>query len=348
MAARKGTSRGAHFLPCGYRSDINLYQRRRKKFVRPLVQRLHPSGSAYSLPGMLAAGDYRQQRRSRAFSIESASTYAPISFENEGNISLSSPERYPNADTSRYSHHRQESSTPDTSQLYGDSSESAAFLPAGAAPYRGEAYRVPAVSSGGHSHVSTPSGHSELFTFGSTSSGDRDDGDGPLSSVTDATSILPRPDGDARMMAKAQTYETDKQDLVSAMFLRAASSLEKDPFYSHKSPLLPNSPTLRPTLLQRRTTDPFVNKHSLRIVNPDVRNTIPDMTSPSLVPSRPATPASVLTTEDELIYDNTSSRNEMMQSMRLDIEPRRGSVLTDHGSVYTPNQVNDVGFFRGD
>ena len=301
-----------------------------------MVERLHTSGSAYSLPGLLA-GTNGQHRRSRAFSIESASMYSCISLENDGDIADYSPGRYSSAAPARAMTHRHQSSM--------SQDESAAFLPAGATLYRSHSLRDNHASNT-YTHVSTPSGDSDSFKF-DTSSSDHDvHGLDRRSDSTHATTPVRCQSRDTQTFADlpSRVQATTPSRIFGPPFSSRPTTPPIDPFCPEFKPL--ESPVIRPTLLQRRTTDPFGYKHSLRVINPDARYTSKSSLRPSLVSSRATTPTSILTTNDEFVYDDKRPRTPL--PVHLDLPQRTGSFTTDRGSVYTPTQVSDVGFFRGD
>lgn len=347
-------------------------QRRRKKFVKPMVERIHTSGSAYSLPGMLAGGGKsgggswnglgaagvlgytgHNRRRSRAFSIESASDYDPVEFADSSEHG--SPSRTHGNSQSYFA------APGPSSQPYGSAhgyrapnDEETLILPPGAAPYHPSAYaygQVPSdrthrsqpSQSTTHTHASSPSGHSMYHS--QSSSGAQHRAEAPNSASTHATSFH---------------QATSKGDHRNSL---APLEDDIDP--------LPNSPTLQPSqsapgTLKRRTTDPFFgNKSTLRVVNPDAERA--SLKSPTLGYLQPPqgyggprdSRYSVASDVSDFHYDSYPASpvpvhgREQEKSYRpayLDLDGTRAQSLKrgDSPSVYTPNEVNDVKFFRDD
>jgi hypothetical protein len=134
---------------------------------------------------------------------------------------------------------------------------------------------------------------------------------------------------------------------------------------------MPRSPTLQPAPLhRRRTTDPFGVKHSLRVINPDngsghagpsPRASVRERDSIAGELRRPESQSSML---DEFHYDDGAQHHLGYDGSHdaaglgvkgrsrpgpLNLADGRTSALGgDDNSVYTPNEVNDVKFFRDD
>lgn len=269
-----------------------------------------PSTTANSLQGILAAS----RRRSRAFSIESASTYDKVDLQTEAN-------QTPNAMHASFPHEGAEMMQVGPSNLMTMSSAESHFLPVGAAPYPYRALHdhagkvrineVANTGTGSYAHngrygASSVAGASSLrvkptkyhqqipsgSSFGSNymldqSAAHAEDGqEGYEAAYTGMSSALntSSPSGSSRYAPQAQLQSTgfyqDQRNASPTQELLTPSLVKSNSNYSVGSPFdddedngamnpMPHSPTMVPTLLQRRTTDPFSNKHSLRVINVD-------------------------------------------------------------------------------
>lgn len=322
---------------CITRADLfrkNLPQHRRKKFVKPIVERMHTSGSGYSLPSMLngpnsgsgsgsgsgavtpAASSHghglpvASRRRSRAFSIESASTYDKVDIHTEAGIQT--PRSMGNFGLEPT---RQEmSQVRSTSMVEND--EEAMFLPVGAAPYPYRAlhgfgqdldssnsrygpyatdrYNPPGQMSVDPSQRMTATKHHQQLpsgsSFGSHHMLDQartspeyprrqlDFSDayyGPSSAPLSSSNLsFSQSQSPQRNFYQNARNASPTQEMLIPNLVKSDSTLDfRSPFddddAADGSDPVPHSPTMVPTLLQRRTTDPFSNKHSLRVINPD-------------------------------------------------------------------------------
>ena len=175
----------------------------------------------------------------------------------------------------------------------------------------------------------------------------------------------------------SSSVEQQRQELLISPFedQDTASPLS----YSPRSPV-------RATLLERRTTDPFGKKSALRVINPDrvdpfadpdINASRPSLLSPpslansrpdSFAPSTPRRPASTISRHSshsgysDFHFDEGARKLGDASHRSVPVEGQYSrpsghlnldlSFLTpsfsrdDSASVYTPNEVNQVGFFR--
>jgi len=347
-----------------------------------MVERIHTSGSAFSLPGMLAGAAENGnggngRRRSRAFSIESASDY--------GGEDGYRPERYQDdvvgygalhhgqTGTKQRGHQYQPANTtspqhsPQTQQRYYSTShaERANYLPPGAAmpmlASKTPSQRYMPVQQ--HSHTSSfgqesdpASAESANPFYDSTppSSADNDHLNRNLSTSTRATTVLPYDLGAGT--SKAPNVHTPGSPSQKEFLLTPRVEAAVDPFQDAELAPMPKSPVLAPTPLERRRTiDPFSQKQTLRVVNPEAGG----LSAASSV----RTPASSVWSQgeedDEDFYYHSSQAARDAKTGSMD--SRSASPLPPHlgpnrqklsvlnrdsaSSVHTPNEIDTIGFF---
>ena len=363
-----------------------------------------------------AAGHHR--RRSRAFSIESASTYDHVDLP-------SSEPPSPGQNQQNQQYYQFAGGRPEMAQRLSSSfqpyrdneNEETLFLPAGAAPYQayansgayashsrqpsGAEYVQPALMHSGHGshstgHASSPSGQSEhLYDSRSSQSHGHGGGSGSGSgAMGNAAGYAAAAYGGMQARSgpsSASTHHTGMsthegaghnaaagyKDPYNREYYDAPASQQQlaarphgDPFGEDDYPM-PRSPALQPAPLhRRRTTDPFGVKHSLRVINPDdasghagptPRASVRERDSVASGLRRPESQSSMLedfhyddTAQNYLGYDGSHDAEGLGVKGRsrpgpLNLADGRTSALGgDDNSVYTPNEVNDVKFFRDD
>ncbi|KAK9894677.1 hypothetical protein P389DRAFT_99876 [Cystobasidium minutum MCA 4210] len=368
---------------------------RRRKFVKPIVERMHTSGSGYSLPSMLnsagsgsgtssagmtpsnsmsgllaAAGS--SKRRSRAFSIESASTYDKVDLNTEGPSTPNYIGRHAELAMSQVRPLRDVNNS--AQRRIGD--EEAQFLPAGAAPYP---YRtLHRQASNGTSSVSAKNSraaptkyHQQIpsgSSFGSQYNDDitaQEHRERVFGSTSTGPSTLPYGSPPPSSSSPQRTFYQNTQNASPTQELLIPPSIitsrddgvARSPFddddedaYGGTDPM-PHSPTLVPTQLTRRTTDPFSNRHSLRVINPDDKSREPESpTTPVASTSNASTSVPVETVPRPRAATTTSSTQKQEESGRpfsnwSSIAPSRASTLTmsDAYSTFhfdTPDGLN--------
>lgn len=361
---------------------------------------MHPTGSQYSIPGMLTANT----RRSRAFSIDSTSTYSTHAGPHSPGTRGHSPPLHNGAIPG----YGIPSSPPQMSTIYRQTSDQSdmSFLPSAMVGTTSSHSRKPTYRSFESAAsmalsnqlvsppATTPSralDHDEEDPFASSGSSGHGHHSGAASfsgqghsrqpsDATHATTVYTT----RNHLLSDSTGSKQETEVPGVFVVPSSSQGHNDSTAAHRNsvaasfdnddvPYLPKSPALRPTRLERRTTDPFTNKNRLRVINPDEDslNRISTPTSATMLrPGSAASQASMASRYSDFYYDNhmppmstlavanpSSSTNfgdEMEElgtsrkSRHLSINlPNQKSPFDDSASVYTPNEVNTVGFFSG-
>lgn len=318
-----------------------------------------PSTSANSRQGMLAAS----RRRSRAFSIESASTYDKVDLQTETN-------QTPHTVHTALPRDHAAMSQFAPLNLMGTKGTDGQLLPAGAgtAPYPYSAlrdntgsdrshqignngygshtyngvYSTTAVAGPSSSRMKSTKYHQQIpsgSSFGSDYMLDHstqrvqvgqdgregyEEANTGMPSAPHAPSPSFHPEYASGALPNRNSFYQSWSNPSPTQELLIPSLVKSDSNHAIKSPFddddetdgmdpMPHSPTMVPTLLQRRTTDPFSNKHSLRVINvdhdrePGTPSTITGNTTPIIATPRPKNSQEQNQQEESRPFSNWSS-----------------------------------------